>query len=371
MAPKLSKAMKVMKVVKDVPMKELMKKPAAKSAVDQGGALTEFALKRLEGGSEGKVEEFLNGLQDKEQMRLWKKFEATRKEEGVQDQWKTVTGGAGKNKTSRSLLKVFIQSGLTTKSPLYQDAFAKVSTKLSAGQTKVWQPLHYMLQHKFGLKELKARVLAGTIAIRACPDDPRFPEFCEVSNWADERTSKETSTTIQSHKMQGASWEDFTALQQVELSGGSEITFGARGGSEDPLALTGWTSNKGRPSPSPSPPASRSAAGSGVGSVASMIVANIANSEALITKSDPKDVRLALIKCKGAFSSLVSSLEEKSLSAASKKEGKPFEVALKEVKATHRALEKPGTQGLSPGQLKQMVTKAAKLARKHSELIED
>jgi hypothetical protein len=373
MAPKLSKAMKVMKVAKDVPMKEVMKKPAGKSAVDQGGVLTELALKKLEGGSDRKVEEFLDVLQDKEQMRLWKKFESTRKEEGVQDDWKMVTGGAGKVKTSRHLLKVFIQSGLTTKSPLYQDAFAKVSTKLSAGQTKVWQPLHYMLQHKFGLKELKARVLAGTIAIRACPDDPRFPEFCEVSNWADERTSKETATTIQSHKMQGASWEDFTALQQVELSGGSEITFGARGGSEDPLALTGWTSSKARPSPSPSPspPASRSAAGSGVGSVASMIVANIANSEALITKSDPKDVRLALIKCKGAFSSLIASLEEKSLSAASKKEGKQFELALKEVKATHRALEKPGTQGLSPGQMKQMVTKAAKLARKHSDLIED
>ncbi len=364
MAPKFSKVMKV------VAMKVVSKKPAAKSATDQGGALTEFALKRLEGQSDRKVEEFLDELQDKEQMRLWKKFEATRKEEGAQDDWKMVTGGTGKIKTSRSLLKVFIQSGLTTKSPLYQDAFAKVSTKLSTGKTKVWQPLHYMLQHKFGLKELKARVLAGTIAIRACPDDPRFPEFCEVSNWADERTSKETATTIQSHKMQGASWEDFTALQQVELSTGNEITFGARSGSEDPLALTGWTPPR-RPSPSPSPPASRSAAGSGVGSVASMIVANIANSEALITKSDPKDVRLALIKCKGAFSSLVSSLEEKTLSAASRKEGKQFEMALKEVKATHRALEKPKTQGLSPGQLKQMVTKAAKLARKHSELIEE
>ncbi len=317
------------------------------------------------------MEEFLDELQDKEQVRLWKKFEATRKEEGSQDEREMVTGGAGKVKTSRSLLKVFIQAGLTTKSPLYQDAFAKVSTKLSAGKTKVWQPLHYMLQHKFGLKELKARVLAGTIAIRACPEDSRFPEFCEVSSLADERTSKETSTTIQSHKMQGASWEDFSALQQVELSAGSELTFGARGGAEDPLALTGWTPNRPRPSPSPSPPASRSAAALGVGSVASAIVANIANSEALITRTDPKDVRLALIKCKGAFSSLVASLEEKSLNAESKKESKQFELALKECKETQKALNKPGVQSFKPGQMKLMVTKAAKLARKHSELIEE
>ncbi len=61
-----------MKVMKVVPMKEVAKKPAAKSAADQGGALTEFALGRLEGGSDRKVEEFLDELNDKEQMRLWK-----------------------------------------------------------------------------------------------------------------------------------------------------------------------------------------------------------------------------------------------------------------------------------------------------------
>ena len=360
MAPKASKVKKV-----------VAKKPATKP-VDQGGALTEFALKRLEGQSDRKVEEFLDDLEDKEQMRLWKKFESTRKEEGTHDEWKMVTSGAGKHKTSRAMLKVFIQAGLTTKSPLYQDAFAKVSTKLSAGTTKKWQPLHYMLQHKYGIRELKARVLAGTIAIRACPDDARFPEFCEVNAWADERSSKETSTTIQSHRMQGASWEDFSALQQVEVSKGNELTFGVRSGDEDPLALTGWTPTKSpRPSPSPSPPASRSAGGSCGASVSSMIIANISNSEALLTKSDPKDLRLALIKCKGAFGTLISNLEEQSLTAGSKKASKPVIEAIKNCKATEKALNKPAVQNFKPGQLKLLVGKAAKLARKSSELLED
>jgi hypothetical protein len=95
MAPKT--AMKVMKV---------MKKPAAAGCgggdsepdkkPKETDVLTEAALAKLENASDDKVETFLNKLGDKDQQRLWKRFESNRKMENTDDDYKAIASGSGK-----------------------------------------------------------------------------------------------------------------------------------------------------------------------------------------------------------------------------------------------------------------------------------
>ena len=164
----------------------VIKKPAThKRPATNGSALTELALSKLENASEGRVESFLDGLNGQESQQLWKKFERNRLEEGADNEsWRKLTNGPGRNKNSRNLLKVWLQGGLTTNSKIYQESSLRLESTKTRGQAEQWQPLHYILTHKYGPKELKARVQAGTIAIRQNPEDPRFPEFQEVTEFS-------------------------------------------------------------------------------------------------------------------------------------------------------------------------------------------
>ncbi len=59
----------------------------------------------IEDVSPAQVQAWLEKLQDKDQQRLWKRFESNRLEEGTQQEYKAATSGTGKIKVARNLLK--------------------------------------------------------------------------------------------------------------------------------------------------------------------------------------------------------------------------------------------------------------------------
>ena len=92
MAPKMvMKAKQVMKAMKVMKAKKVMKSLNVTKATNAGSAkgqemnkLSEACLLKLQGASSQKIEGFLNGLNDKESMSLWKKYEKKRHVEGTQ-----------------------------------------------------------------------------------------------------------------------------------------------------------------------------------------------------------------------------------------------------------------------------------------------
>ena len=351
-------------------MNNAMKKPAKKE--DEKTALTSFALGKLGGCSDKKVEDFLETLDDKEQMRLWKTFERNRELEGENVPYKKVTSGMGKISKSRQLLKIWIQSGGTTRNALYQEAFMDISSSHEKGRTEIWQPLHYMLNHKFGMKELKARVLSGSIAIRANPKDPRFAEFCEETEFVKKSVCRTNTLHV---KGKGAEmvWTDFDHLQKMDIEADHDVRFANGPGpseQETPLALTGWSPIKGlplEPSTQSNVHESRSTSGQ---SAASMILATMANSESLASKKSSKEMKLGVVKCRGGIETMLTNLEEHSR-VSSKPIQKKIQIGIGELKVAHKLLSKPKVFELKSVPMMKLVNKAATLARKHADLLQD
>ena len=180
-AKQIMKAMKVMKskkVMKSQQLTKAMKAPSSKEKEEN--KLTEACLLKLQGASSQKIEGFLTGLNDKESMSLWKKYEKKRHVEGTQEEYDQAVSGAGKREKSRQGLKVFLKSG-TTKSAEHRSLMASLSNKVTNSVEEEWLSLAEA-QAKWGRKELGARILTGTILVRHCPDDPRFPEFKAVKH---------------------------------------------------------------------------------------------------------------------------------------------------------------------------------------------
>jgi len=201
----------------------VMKKPASKGAVIHQ-QLTDAALAKLEGASDSKIEEFLLKLSDKEQMCLWKKFESQRRQDGTDEQYRQAVSGAGMKKKAGNCLKVYLKAGGTTKDSTFQDLVTRVYSTKNFEEKSVWQPGNYMLQ-KFGMKELKARVLAGTIECRKNPHDPRFPEFRELLESSARKITHENTSQTKTQKKVSAS--DFLALSNMDLQGMQHLEFSA------------------------------------------------------------------------------------------------------------------------------------------------
>ena len=166
------------------------------------------------------------------------------------------------------------------------------------------------------------------------------------------------------------------------MSGDDQVAWGNGPPPEkvDPFALTGW-GNKGKKSisddktsdPSPSPPRGVSRGnscdfGSQAKSVASQILANLANCESLAAKKSPEDSRKALVKVRGTVSKLHSDFEE---AIIDKPKNKKLSQAMKEVATVAACLRKKGVDKLSPGQLEKLVSKSVQVCKKHSNLLED
>jgi hypothetical protein len=199
----------------------VVKRPATK-ALDSHVILTEAAIAKLEGASDDKIEEFLVKLSDKEQMSLWKKFEHQRKQDGTDDQYRKAVSGCGMKKKANHCLKVYLKTGGNTKDVLFQDLVTKVYSSTALQEKNTWQPLNYMLQ-RYGMKELKARVLAGTIDCRPNPHDPRFPEFKELLESSSRNITQENTTQVKGTRK--ATSQEFFALANMKLDGMQSIDF--------------------------------------------------------------------------------------------------------------------------------------------------
>ena len=201
----------------------VVKRPATK-ALDSHVIFTEAAIAKLEGASDDKIEEFLVKLSDKEQMSLWKKFEHQRKQDGTDDQYRKAVSGCGMKKKANHCLKVYLKTGGNTKDVLFQDLVTKVYSSTALQEKNTWQPLNYMLQ-RYGMKELKARVLAGTIDCRPNPHDPRFPEFKELLESSSRNITQENTTQVKGTRK--ATSQEFFALANMKLDGMQSIDFGS------------------------------------------------------------------------------------------------------------------------------------------------
>ena len=201
----------------------VVKRPATK-ALDSHVILTEAAIAKLQGASDDKIEEFLVKLSDKEQMSLWKKFEHQRKQDGTDDQYRKAVSGCGMKKKANHCLKVYLKTGGNTKDVLFQDLVTKVYSSIALQEKNTWQPLNYMLQ-RYGMKELKARVLAGTIDCIPNPHDPRFPEFKELLESSSRNITQENTTQVKGTRK--ATSQEFFALANMKLDGMQSIDFGS------------------------------------------------------------------------------------------------------------------------------------------------
>ena len=183
MAPKARKVTKKPAAATIFPQ-DVLKRPSGPKCLNDDEVITQAALPQLEDQPVAKIGAWLDGFSDTEQQRLWKKYQANREYEGTDDNYRVLTKGTGGKTLSKALLKVWISSGCATKGKVYQTHVAKISNITKRGQLDQWQPLAWM-STKYGTRELKARVVAGSIQVRRNPLDPRFPEFLDQSEYLD------------------------------------------------------------------------------------------------------------------------------------------------------------------------------------------
>lgn len=179
--------------------------------------LNEASLAQLQGQDITSIDRFVQSLEDKDQQRLSKKFQACRQIEGAQEGCQKLVSQPGGRTHANKLLRVYRQSGCTTKAVPYQTMRGAIEERSTLGSSEKWQPLHYMLSHKYGPQELKARVIAGTIKVRPCSSDNRFSEFLEVTDYSRDETRKVKTKTISIQDK--TTWDSFSCLAQMENTG--------------------------------------------------------------------------------------------------------------------------------------------------------
>ena len=378
-------AKKVMKVMKVLAMKsanssakDVMKKPAKRVSKEEaeGIVLTESALQKLNGASEDKIQDFINKLSDKDQQVLWKKYERVRKSEGTDDEYRTATNGPGKIAKVQASLRIVVQSGCSTKTTIWKKNVSSFRSETVKEQLSNWQPMQFMLT-KYGQKELKARVLAGTMQVRACPADPRFPEFKEVVDSSTERSVK-VDDTIQEHAGKG-NFEGFQFLADMKNTG-QKLTFVEDQDEQDPdkiarsllgLATKGKdpADNDGGKSTGHKNVAA-AAGGQGDGQTSTLGMEAFETASALDDKTDIKVCMLSMLKVKTALNNILVKLDEKALDDT--KFANKASTLVKELKKHLVIIEKAKASGptkLKSGVVKKFLQAAATAMKKADKLL--
>ena len=106
--------------------------------------------------------------------------------------------------------------------------------------------------------------------------------------------------------------------------------------------------------------------------MSSQVLATIENSQALAQSVDIKTAMLGLIKCNAACSIIRDALEEKAVNADDndKKGADKITTASKEIDSIIKILEKAkAKKGMNGGAIKELVAKAAKVAKRTSKLV--
>lgn len=378
----------------------VLKRPAATTKAKDTKSkdtdvVSQAALLQLKGCSETEVENFVAGLEDKESQRLWKLFEAKRQAEGTDSEYKEATAGAGGRKNSRTLLKIFVKTGCTTKTDTYQKGLSAVSKIVKKGSSKKWKPLYYLLNTYYGPRELKARVLAGTIAVRPSPRDSRFPEFCLEEDFEKEEIEKVSSASYKAKVK--ADWASFKDLQDLDLSqyaGNTKLTITEHGNDDGPImpwkmkgkhALTDTPYDfQGLPGSSSEGNAFadfrqggprgrdqdlRTHAGE---STTSQIIAHLENAQSLAAKGDAKSLALAFARAKGSIAGMLTELEVVHEDAKEKKDKAKYNkisLSIRDLNSMTKLFNKASGKPLKKQTLSAIVAKAAKMVKKYSSLV--
>jgi hypothetical protein len=375
--------------------------PMKKPCINGGGNaklrcaedITEASLKKLRGQSVDKIGTFLEGFSTSEQQRLWKQYQTNRQNEGTDEVYRDLTKVSGGKKMAKTMLKIWISDGCTTKGQVYQNHLTKISDFEHKGSKATWQPLQMMIT-KYGQGELKARITSGSIKVRKNELDPRFPEFLDVAQYSDSRTTTEKSKDVQAKGK--ATWSDFSCLanidnkrQRIQFHEGDdadanetavEIAFGAKKGTQGADAGPGKLAMDWWPAGNEEDAVSGGASGSGAtpplkapslsGTQSSSILKVIADAKFLAgTKDiDQNKLKLAVFKAKGACNIVLSQLEQKAI--GDKKFHKQSSGKISALNAHLKAFEKAASRNMKAAAVKQLVNQAATIAKSCSKLID-
>ena len=141
--------------------------------------------------------DFLQALQKLDSnaaMRLWKEFQKSRKVEGQEEEYNNaVKDGTGSLAKKRKLLYGWVMSDKTC-GEQYREYMLKVNFVKTSGVKEKW-PTSQQALATWGKDELWARVKAGTIAARKCPQDTRFWEFKNLQQVGQTMAHQERSTS--------------------------------------------------------------------------------------------------------------------------------------------------------------------------------
>ena len=355
-----------MKTMDDIDM--VKKKPAGQSA-DDHQVVTEAALLQLDGTSTEKVGEWLDTLKDTEQQKLWKRYENDRLKNGEHEMYKNVTTGTGGKKIARDLLKIWVKSGCNSKAATYQKNITSIASSTKRGTSDMWQPLHYMLNHRYGPKQLKAMVASHAILVRRNPRDPRFPEFLDTTDYMNSSTeqSKVRAATIKDKAL----WEDFEMLTKMENTGqqiqflkgepeeaalgASEVVDVALGKKWKNTDLTGLELRQN----------SQEFGAGSVASESSNLIKVIEDAESVITSAkagETNKMKVSLAKAKMVISSAKNQLQV--ACASNKKLASKVVDRMKELNQVETALEKASSGVVTkPSTSKAIIVKAASVAK--------
>jgi len=211
--------------------KAMAKAPAAKATKKTGG-LTEKAVNKLDpepisleqkmkrfadsAKKECDVEELVASLSPDQSQLLWKRFELTRRAEGNDTTYKTMTSGAGSQARKHQLLKAWLSDGLTTKGATYKTITSTYTVEKKEGLDGEWRPMQHMI-NTYGKQELAALVESGAILVRKHPKDPRFYQFKD-------EIQKESLSSSQKKALQGrhestTGTNEFLNFMKSDMSG--------------------------------------------------------------------------------------------------------------------------------------------------------
>ena len=209
----------------------VMKKPAAAAPRDQVPGivpLTEAALMQLDEKPNDQIQLFLNKLSSNDQQRLWKKYEAQRKMDGDDAEYKAITQGVGMKKKANASLVAFIKGGLSTKGSTWKECVTSYSSEHKSEKIMEWKSLSEAVVI-WGKQELMARVLTKSIIARKNPADERFPQFLDCKD-------KETFAQSKKDEQQGGTKTNSSADEFLNLhnmaNDGQMLKFSAEAGPE-------------------------------------------------------------------------------------------------------------------------------------------
>ncbi len=127
---------------------------------------------------DGDFDSFMESLNQKQQMLLWKDFERTR--QGVpaaRSQWSDVTstagGSTGLHKRKRALLHTYVKTGMKCDSNYLTMATQHVES-YSQEITKKWLPWK-TIEAKYGEEEALSHIRVGAIKKKRNPQNPKCP----------------------------------------------------------------------------------------------------------------------------------------------------------------------------------------------------